>query len=115
MIQMLTTVMQLFKGSYFSVAAGSRRLWPNSVIVNSTMYVNYVSLASKWSIKIIFSKVYQWNINNWYLDIDFNLPPQHCVGQFLLFFHLQTPPVLSFAIVGANMSVAILPVLVPYM
>ena len=52
---------------------------------------------------------------NWYLDIDFNLPPQHCVGQFLLFFHLQTPPVLSFALVGANVSVAILPVLVPYM
>ena len=23
--------------------------------------------------KIIFSKVYKWNVNNWYLDIDFNL------------------------------------------
>ena len=113
MIQMLTTVMQLFNGSYFSVAAGSRHLWPNSVIANSTTYVNYVSPASKWSTKIIFSKVYKWNINNWYLDIDFNLPPRHQVGQFLLFFHLQTPPVLSFALVGANMLVAILPVLVP--
>ena len=63
--------------------------------------------------KSYFSKVYKWNINNWYLDIDFNLPPRHQVGQFLLFFHLQTPPVLSFALVGADMLVAILPVLVP--
>ena len=44
--------------------------------------------------KSYFSKVYKWNINNWYLDIDFNLPSQHWVGQFLQFFHLQTPPIL---------------------
>ena len=67
------------------------------------------------STKVQKSKVYKWNINNWYLDIDFNLPPKHQLGQFLLFFHLQTPPVLLFALVGADMSVAILPVLVPYM
>ena len=29
---MLSTVMQLFKGSYFSVAAGLRPLWPDSGI-----------------------------------------------------------------------------------
>ena len=51
MIQTLSTVMQLFKGSYFSVAAGSRHLWSNSAIANGTTYVNYVSPASKWSIK----------------------------------------------------------------
>ena len=52
MIQMLSTVMQLFKGSYFSVAAGSRPLWPNSAIANDTTYMNYyVSPAPKWNIK----------------------------------------------------------------
>ena len=69
--------MQLFKGSYFSVAAGLRLLLPNSAIANGTMYVNYVSSASKWSTKNhslqSFAKVYKWNVNNWYLDIDFNL------------------------------------------
>ena len=40
MIQTLITVMQLFKGSYFSVASGSRHLWPNAAIVNGTMYMN---------------------------------------------------------------------------
>ena len=44
MIQMLSTVMQLFKGSYFSVAAGSRHLWPNSVIIeqHNVKYKNYI-------------------------------------------------------------------------
>ena len=37
MIQTVSTVMQLFKGSYFSVAAGSRHLWPNLAIANGTM------------------------------------------------------------------------------
>ena len=74
MIQTLSTVMQLFKGSYFSVAAGSRHLWPNSAIANGTTYVNYVSSASTVKYKkSYFSKVYKWNVNNWYLDIDFNL------------------------------------------
>ena len=36
MIQMLCTVMQLFKGSYFSLGATSRHFWPNSAIANST-------------------------------------------------------------------------------
>ena len=36
MIQMLCTVMQLFKGSYFSVDATSRHFWPNSAIANGT-------------------------------------------------------------------------------
>ena len=43
--------MQLFKGSYFSVAAGSRHLRPNAAIANGTTYVNYVSPASKRSRK----------------------------------------------------------------
>ena len=47
MIQRLSTVMRLFKGSYFSVAAGSRHLGPNSGIVNGAMYMNSVSPASK--------------------------------------------------------------------
>ena len=34
MIQTVSTVMQLFKGSYFSVAAGLRHLCPNSAIAN---------------------------------------------------------------------------------
>ena len=37
--------MQLFNSSHFSVAAGSRHLWPNSAIANGTTYVNYVSPA----------------------------------------------------------------------
>ena len=75
MIQMPSTVMQLFKGSYFSVAAGSRHLWPYSAIANGTTCVNRVSPASKWGIKkSYFSKVYKWNVYNRYLlDIDFNL------------------------------------------
>ena len=36
MIQTLCTVMQLFKGSYFSVDAISRHFWPNSAIANGT-------------------------------------------------------------------------------
>ena len=44
------------------LSAGSRRLWPNSGIAIGTTYVNYY-----------FSKVYKWNVTNWYLDIDFNL------------------------------------------
>ena len=36
MIQTLCTVMQLFKGSYFSVDATSRHFWPNSAIANGT-------------------------------------------------------------------------------
>ena len=46
MIQTVSSVMQLFKGSYFSVAAGLRHLWSNSAIANGAMYVNYVSPAS---------------------------------------------------------------------
>ena len=46
MIQMLGAVMQLFKGSYFSVAAGSGQL-PYSAIANGTAYENYVLPASK--------------------------------------------------------------------
>ena len=51
MIRMLSTVMQLFKGSWFFKCgcAGSRHLWPNLAIANGTMYVNYVSPTSKWS------------------------------------------------------------------
>ena len=41
MSQTVSTVMQLFKGSYFS----------NSAIANGTMYVNYVSPASKSNTK----------------------------------------------------------------
>ena len=47
MIQMLGAVMQLFKGSYFSVAAGSGILLPYSAIANGTTYMNYVLPASK--------------------------------------------------------------------
>ena len=43
--------MQLFKGSYFGVAAGWRHLWPNVAIVNSATYVNYVWRVSKWNTK----------------------------------------------------------------
>ena len=48
---MLSTVMQLFKGSWFFKCgcAGSRHLWPNLAIANGTTYVNYVSPTSKWS------------------------------------------------------------------
>ena len=47
MIHTVSTVMQLFKGSYFSAAAGLRHLGPNSAIANGTMYVNYVLPVSK--------------------------------------------------------------------
>ena len=40
MIPTMSTVMQLFKGSHFSVGAGSTHLWPNSAMANGTMYVN---------------------------------------------------------------------------
>ena len=93
MIQAVSTVMQLFKGSYLSVAAGLRHLWPNLTIANGTMQVNYVSSASKWSTKKSWlAKVYKWNVNYLYLDIDFNLDV--CVIVFkkleqqLIFFKL---------------------------
>ena len=41
MIQTLNTVMQLFKGSNFSMRAASRHFWPNSAIANGTMHVFY--------------------------------------------------------------------------
>ena len=49
MIQTLCTVMQLFKGSYFSVDAASRHSWPNSAIANCTSHVfmSSVSPASR--------------------------------------------------------------------
>ena len=49
MIQTLCTVMQLFKGSYFSVDAASRHFWPNSAIANGTTHVfmSSVSPASR--------------------------------------------------------------------
>ena len=39
MIPSLSTVIQLFKGSYFSVGAASRHFWPNSAIANGTTHV----------------------------------------------------------------------------
>ena len=49
MIQTLCTVMQLSKGSYFSVDAASTHFWPNSAIANGTTHVfmSYVSPASR--------------------------------------------------------------------
>ena len=49
MIQTLCTVMQLFKGSYFSVDAASRHFWPNSAIANGTtlVFMSCVSPASR--------------------------------------------------------------------
>ena len=41
MIQTLSTVMQLFIGSYSSVAAASRHFRPNSAIVNDKTHVFY--------------------------------------------------------------------------
>ena len=37
MIQALCAVMQLFKGSYFSVDAASRHFWPDSAIANGAL------------------------------------------------------------------------------
>ena len=74
MIQTLCTVIQLFKGSYFSVdAAASRHFWPNSAIGTTHVSMSSVSPATTGqSIKDhIFSKLFQWS-NNWYLDKDFN-------------------------------------------
>lgn len=39
LIQTLSTVMQLFKGSHLRVGAASRYLWPNLAIANGTTYV----------------------------------------------------------------------------
>ena len=73
--------MQLFKGSYFSVGAGSTHLWPTSVMASGTMYVNrYTCFKVKYK-KSQFSKVYKWNVNKWYKDIGFNL--KVCVTVFL--------------------------------
>ena len=76
MIQTLSTVMQLFKGSYFSVAVGWRHLRPNSAIANGTTCVNYASLASKYKKSDLF-KGPQINetfiIGTYNVDIDFNL------------------------------------------
>ena len=44
-IETLSTVMQLFKGSYFSQGAASRHLWPNSAIPNGTMHALYALLS----------------------------------------------------------------------
>ena len=78
MIQTVNAVMQLFKGSYFSVDAGLRYLWPNSAIAKGSMYVNYVSRASNWSLQRFTNETLD---NIWYLDIDFNL--EVCVIVFL--------------------------------
>ena len=48
MIQMLSTVMQLFKGSYLSVDAASRHLRPNSAIGTTHVSMSSVSLATTW-------------------------------------------------------------------
>ena len=66
-IQTLSTVMQLFKGSYFSVGAASRHFWPNSAIANSTTHLFrnlwvLFHLPQGRVLKIIyFSKFFQWN------------------------------------------------------
>ena len=63
------------------VAAGLRHLWPNSAIANGTMYVNFFTCFKVKYKKSQFSKVYKWNVNNWYKDIGFNL--EVCVIVFL--------------------------------
>ena len=39
MIEALSTVMELFKGPYFSVGAASRHFWPNSANANGTAHI----------------------------------------------------------------------------
>ena len=43
MIQTLCAVMQLFKGSYFSMDAASRHFWPNSAIGTTHVSMSSVS------------------------------------------------------------------------
>ena len=67
MIQTLSAVMQLFKGSYFSVASASRHFWQNSAIMNGTTHVFH----NLWVLfhllqDHIFFNVFKWNINNWF-------------------------------------------------
>ena len=51
--------MQLFKGSYFCMAAAaSRHLWPNSAVANGTTHVSYVSPALKEKHKKIIFLVF---------------------------------------------------------
>lgn len=65
MIQILSTVMQLFKGSRFSMGAASRHLWPISVMrlmVQRMYFIAYefCSPPSRQSIKLTyFSKVFK--------------------------------------------------------
>ena len=68
--------MQLFKGSYFSVAAGLRPLWPNSGIGRAQCACSKFHLRQSEVYKII--DTFQRSTNEtiiiyWYLDIDFNL------------------------------------------
>ena len=77
MIQTLSTVMQLFKGSYFSVGAASTYFLPNPAIANGTTHVfrnlsfPFYLLQGREKRSYIFQKFFQWN-NNWYLGMDFN-------------------------------------------
>ena len=64
MIQTSSTVMQLLEGSYLSVAAYRER--------HNVRELCFTWFKVKYK-KSYISKVYKWNISNWYLDIDFNL------------------------------------------
>ena len=69
MIQTVSTVIQLCKGSYFIMAAVLRHLRPNLAIANGTMYVNYVSPASKWNTNQNVPKANLWIIIYFMLEI----------------------------------------------
>ena len=93
-IQTLSTVMLLFKGSYFSVDAASRHFWPNSAIANSTthvfrnLWVLFHLLQGRVLKIIYFSKFFQWNndmkglvlsfVSRLHFDIDRDVSTAHC-------------------------------------
>ena len=78
MIQTLSIVMQLFIGSYSSVAAASRHFWPNSAIADDTPHVFFLIykfcftfFKQEYKTSYIFQSYSNQN-NNWYIDMHLN-------------------------------------------
>ena len=78
MIQTLSTVMQLFKGSYFSVGADSKHFWPNSAIAIARYLMNVMYELCFTCFKVEYKRSYNFHsfsnktIIVIQLDMDFN-------------------------------------------
>ena len=87
MIQTLSTVMQLFKGSYFSVGATSKHFWPNSAIAIARYLTNVMYELCFSCFKVEYKRSYNFHsfsnktIIVIQLDMDFNSGVSNLPGQ----------------------------------